>query len=120
MLFTGVEDGLGGNEGSWPPEVDRGGEWNNLLDGDRVPGEEDRLRGVDLKGGGPPDPPSLLECPLVELLRWGPFWWGWERFSNLEMGGEEVVVVVDDEVGEVAGRAGGMAWWTAGGVGLLK
>ena len=119
MLFTGVEDGLGGNEGSWPPEVDRGGEWNNLLDGDRVPGEEDRLRGVDLKGGGPPDPPSLLGCPLVELLRWGPFWWGWERFSNLEMGGEEVVVVVD-EVGEVAGRAGGMAWWTAGGVRLLK
>ena len=82
QLLTGVEDGLGGNEGQFFTDV-KGGEWNNLFEGDKL-GEDDLLIGVDLNGN-------------------------WPRLTSfdLEIGGE-----VADEDDVTAGMAGGMDWWT--------
>ena len=43
--MAGVDEGLGGGEVRFG--VVKGGEWNNLLAGDKL-GDEDLLKGVDL------------------------------------------------------------------------
>ena len=58
LLLAGVDEGLGGGEVRLG--VVRGGEWNNLLAGDKL-GDEDLLRGVE------DDLASMLDLAGVEV-----------------------------------------------------